>query len=96
MYFLLGRLLRNFITRLLSSITCPRAADLYEISDSFPAKISILYESFILILSNLVMRGCKRASLTRSAPMLRDLTASRIPFEVSCLPTYKIRDSMIA
>ncbi|CAN7139838.1 unnamed protein product [Brassica rapa subsp. narinosa] len=52
MYFLRGRLLRNFLTSFDSSISSPSTAAFDDISDNLPAKSSIFSASFIESLSN--------------------------------------------
>jgi len=93
MYFFLGRLLRNFLTSLVSSMVSPKDADFEEISDSLPTKSSIVSVSFIFKRSNSVIKVCKRAFLTLSAPRCRALMASQTCFAVSNSPTCRISAS---
>lgn len=51
-----------------SSISSSKAADFVDISASLPAKLSIVYVSFIVRRSNSAIKVCNLPSLTLSAP----------------------------
>lgn len=65
---LLGKLVRNFLTNLLSLRVAPSDADFDEMSDIWVANSSIMMDYFIFKLSNSVIRVCSRAFLTLSLP----------------------------
>ena len=73
----------------------PNAADFDDSSEILPTKLSIVSLSFIFNRLTSAVKVCRRASLTRSAPICLIFIASHIAFAVSRFPTCSISVSGI-